>query len=67
MCSIGDAVSGLERCGASFTVESLAKELRQEWVEEALREDDALAQGLNVMGGEIRFPGVNAAFPHLAG
>ncbi len=36
-------------------------------VEEALREDDALAQGLNVMGGEIRFPGVNDAFPHLAG
>jgi len=34
---IGDAASGLERRGASFTVESLAKELRQEWVEDALR------------------------------
>ena len=38
MCAIGSAASGLERRGASFTVESLAKELRQEWVEEALRE-----------------------------
>lgn len=36
-------------------------------VEEALREDDALAQGLNVMAGEIKFPGVKEAFPHLAG
>ena len=36
-------------------------------VEEALREDDALAQGLNVIGGEIKFPGVKQAFPHLAG
>ncbi|UCC82502.1 MAG: IS4 family transposase [Gemmatimonadota bacterium] len=37
MCPIGDATSGLERRGAGFTVESLAKELRQEWIEEALR------------------------------
>ncbi len=29
---------GLEKRGAKFTVESLAKELPQEWVEEALRE-----------------------------
>ncbi len=34
-------------------------------VEEALREDAALAQGLNVIGGEIKFPGVKEAFPHL--
>lgn len=33
---IGDEGSGLEKRSASFTVESLAKELRQEWVEEAL-------------------------------
>jgi len=33
---IGDEGSGLERHGGHFTVESLAKELRQEWVEEAL-------------------------------
>ena len=37
MCAIGDAASGLEKRSASFTVESLAKELRQEWVEDALR------------------------------
>ncbi len=37
MCPIGDEESGLEMRGASFTVESLAKELRQEWVEDALR------------------------------
>ena len=36
MCPIGDEASGLEKRGASFTVESLAKEFRQEWVEEAL-------------------------------
>ena len=35
MASIGDMASGLERPGAGFTVESLAKELRQEWIEEA--------------------------------
>jgi hypothetical protein len=40
MGSIGDAGSGLERRGAKFTVESLAKEFRQEWVEEALRESE---------------------------
>jgi alanine dehydrogenase len=34
-------------------------------VEEALREDEALAQGLNVISGEIKFPGVKEAFPHL--
>ena len=33
---IGDEGSGLERRGGHFTVESLAKELRQEWVEDAL-------------------------------
>ena len=37
MGSIGDVGRGLEGRGASFTVESLAKELRQDWVEEALR------------------------------
>jgi hypothetical protein len=38
MGSIGDVTPGLEKRGAKFTVESLAKELPQEWVEEALRE-----------------------------
>jgi hypothetical protein len=37
MCGIGDVASGLEKRGAGFAVESLAKELRQEWVEDALR------------------------------
>jgi hypothetical protein len=37
MDSIGDVGCGLEGRGASFTVESLAKELRQEWVEDAFR------------------------------
>ncbi len=36
MSVIGDEVSGLERPGAQFTVESLAKEIRQEWIESAL-------------------------------
>ena len=36
MGSIGDAASGLEKRGVRFTVESMAKELRQEWVEDAL-------------------------------
>jgi hypothetical protein len=36
MCPIGDVASGLEKRGVRFAVESLAKELRQEWVEEAL-------------------------------
>ena len=38
MGSIGDVAPGLEKRGPKFTVESLAKELPQEWVEEALRE-----------------------------
>ena len=38
MGSLGDVASGLETRGVKFTVESLAKELPQEWVEEALRE-----------------------------
>ncbi len=37
MCPIGDVASGLEKRGVRFAVESLAKELRQEWVEDALR------------------------------
>lgn len=36
MGSIGDVAPGLEKRGAKFTVESLAKELRPEWIEEAL-------------------------------
>lgn len=36
MCPIGDVAPGLEKRDASFTVESLANELRQEWVEDAL-------------------------------
>jgi hypothetical protein len=31
---VGDVASGLERRGGHSTVESLAKELRQEWVED---------------------------------
>jgi hypothetical protein len=38
MGSIGDVTPGLEKRGVRFTVESLAKELPQEWVEDALRE-----------------------------
>ena len=38
MCAIDGVVSVLEKRGAKFTVESLAKELPQEWVEEALRQ-----------------------------
>ena len=37
---VGDERSGLERRGGHFTVESLAKELRQEWVEEALSQTE---------------------------
>ena len=36
MCAIGNAASGLEARGAKFTVESLAKQVRQEWVEDGL-------------------------------
>ncbi|HUW55803.1 MAG TPA: IS4 family transposase [Planctomycetota bacterium] len=38
MCAIDGVVSVLEKRGASFTVESLAKELRQDWVEGVLKE-----------------------------
>jgi hypothetical protein len=34
--SIGKGTAGLEKRGAQFTVESLANELRPEWIEEAL-------------------------------
>ncbi|MHC4199905.1 MAG: IS4 family transposase [Planctomycetota bacterium] len=37
MCPIGDVASGLEKRGVRFAVESLAKQVRQEWVEDALR------------------------------
>ena len=40
MGSIGDVASGLEKRCAKFAVESLASELRQEWVEDALRETE---------------------------
>jgi hypothetical protein len=53
MDGIDGTVAGLESRGARFTVESLANELKPEWIDEALRATDTLSHRRRLLPADL--------------